>query len=134
MSTTQPSATVTARCHCGAVEIEATLPTRFVAHCFCRSCRTAHAAGSVAFAGFSKDQVRIVRGTEHIRNYESSPQTWRKFCTICGTRLGFESARNPRWADEFHVPLALFTGPLDRAPHANAFLEERPEWAPYHEF
>ena len=31
-------------------------------------------------------------------------------------------------------PLALFTAPLDRAPHANAFLEERPEWAPYHEY
>jgi hypothetical protein len=125
---------VLARCHCGAVEIEATLPTRFVAHCFCQSCRTTHAAGSVAFAGFRKDQVRFVRGAELVVNYESSPQTWRKFCSVCGTRIGFESNRNPRWAEEFHVPLALFTTPLDRAPHANSFLDERPEWAPFHEF
>ena len=124
---------VKARCHCGAVEIEARLPTQFVVHCFCQSCRKTHAAGSVAFAGFTKDQVRIARGEEHISNYESSPQTWRKFCKNCGTRLGFETNSNPSWANEFHVPLALFLSPLDRAPHANSFLHERPEWAPYHE-
>lgn len=125
---------VNARCHCGSVEIEARLPTQFVAHCFCQSCRTTHAAGSVAFAGFNREQVRIAQGEEYIRNYESSPQTWRKFCNVCGTRLGFESMRNPRWANEFHIPLALFLSPLDQAPHANSCLDERPEWAPYHEY
>jgi hypothetical protein len=123
-----------ARCHCGGVEITAQLPSRFVAHCYCQSCRTAHAAGSVTWIGFKRNQIAITRGEELINNYESSPNTWRKFCTQCGTRLAFESKREAQWADEFHMPLALFVTPVDRKPHVNSFLDERPEWAPYHEF
>ena len=41
--------TATARCHCGAVEMEAAFPSRFVAHCYCWSCRATHAAGVVTF-------------------------------------------------------------------------------------
>jgi hypothetical protein len=123
-----------ARCLCGGVEIVARFPSRFVAHCYCHSCRTAHAAGVVTWAGFKKHQVDILKGAELIAGYESSPNTWRKFCRHCGTRLFFESTREAKWADEFHIPLALFIAPLDRAPSVNAFTEERPEWAPYHEF
>jgi hypothetical protein len=123
--------TATARCHCGGVEIEATFPSRFVAHCYCFSCRTSHAAGVVTWIGFKREQVRITKGEELISNYASSPGTHRKFCTRCGTRLAFESERN-NWAGEMHLPLALFRTPVDRAPHANAFPEERPDWAPFH--
>jgi hypothetical protein len=123
-----------ARCHCGSIEMVAQFPSRFVAHCYCRSCRTTHAAGSVTWIGFKRNQVEITRGAELINNYESSSNTWRKFCTHCGTRLAFESRREASWADEFHIPLALFVTPVDRQPHANSFAGERPEWAPYHEF
>ncbi len=123
-----------ARCHCGGVEILARFPSRFVAHCYCQSCRTAHAASVVTWVGFKRSQVEITRGAELIGNYESSPNTWRKFCTRCGTRLAFESRREANWAGEFHIPLALFVTAVDRTPHVNSFAEERPEWAPYHEF
>ena len=122
-----------ARCHCSGVEFKATFPSRFVAHCYCESCRRTHAAGVVTWIGFKKSQVETTRGMELIKSYESSPNTWRKFCTHCGTRLAFESSRDVQWADEFHMPLALFVTPVDRAPHANSFAEERPAWAPFHE-
>ena len=122
-----------ARCHCGGVEFKAAFPSRFVAHCYCESCRRAHAAGLVTWIGFKKNQVEIMRGEELIKNYESSPNTWRKFCAQCGTRLAFESSRNVTWEDEIHLPLALFVTPVDRVPHVNAFVEERPAWAPYHD-
>ncbi len=124
----------TARCHCGGVEMVVQFPSRFVAHCYCQSCRTAHAASVVTWIGFKRSQVRFTRGESLVSDYQSSPNTWRKFCTRCGTRLGFESTREAQWADEFHIPLALFVTPVDRAPHANAFSDERPAWAPYHEF
>jgi hypothetical protein len=125
--------TGTARCHCGAVEIEATFPSRFVAHCYCRSCRTTHASGVVTWIGFKRHQVRYVKGEELLQAYESSPGTHRKFCTRCGTRFAFESMHG-NWKDEVHLPLALFVTPVDRAPSMNAFPEERPEWSPLHEF
>ena len=55
----------------------------------------------------------------------------RKFCTHCGTRLAFESEHG-NWADEVHLPLALFVTPVDRAPTVNSFPEEWPAWAPFH--
>jgi hypothetical protein len=123
----------TARCHCGGVEIEVAFPSRFCAHCYCWSCRTAHAAGVVTWIGFKRAQVRIVKGAELVRDYESSKGTRRKFCANCGTRLAFES-QHGNWADEMHLPLALFVTPVDRAPAVNSFPDERPPWAPMQEF
>ncbi len=122
-----------ARCHCGGVEIVAAFPSRFCAHCYCFSCRVTHASGVVTWIGFLREQVRITKGEALIRDYESSPGTHRKFCGRCGTRLAFESAHQG-WGGEFHMPLALFVTAVDRGPGVNAFAEERPAWAPFHEF
>ncbi len=122
-----------ARCHCGGVEIVASFPSRFCAHCYCHSCRTNHAAGVVTWIGFRREQVRFARGEELLRDYLSSPGTHRRFCATCGTRVTFESEHG-RWADEIHLPLALFVTPVDRAPEGNSFLDERPAWAPFHGF
>jgi hypothetical protein len=123
----------TLRCHCGGVEIRAAFPSRFAAHCYCRSCRTTHAAGVVTWIGFLRSQVEIVKGRELLRDYESSPGTTRKFCGRCGTRIAFESSRG-RWAEEMHFPLALFVTAVDREPSGNSFEEERPPWAPLQAF
>jgi hypothetical protein len=123
----------TARCHCGAVEIVAHFPSRFCAHCYCWSCRTTHAAGVVTWIGFKRAQVQFTRGAELLRDYLSSPGTHRRFCERCGTRMTFESEHG-KWADEVHLPLALFVTPVDREPHVNSFPGERPGWAPFHAF
>jgi hypothetical protein len=125
--------TAVARCHCGAVEIVAAFPSRFCAHCYCWSCRTTHAAPVVTWIGFKRPQVRIVKGGEQVRDYVSSRGTHRRFCGVCGTRLTFESEHG-NWADEVHLPLALFVTAVDREPGANSFAAERPDWAPFHAF
>lgn len=120
--------TAQAQCHCGKVQLTVTFPSRFCCHCYCESCRRSHAAGSVAWLGFRTEQVDITAGAKHIQAYQSSSGTLRKFCKICGTKISFESLR---WAGETHIPLALFTTPVDREPEGNAFVKERPHWAPY---
>jgi hypothetical protein len=87
----------------------------------------------VTWIGFKRAQVTFVKGEDLVRNYVSSKGTTRKFCTQCGTRLAFESAHG-NWADEIHLPLALFVTPVDRIPTVNSFPAERPEWAPFHAF
>lgn len=122
-----------ARCHCGGVVMEVAFPSRFVAHCYCWSCRVTHAAGVVTWIGFKREQVRFTQGEELVADYESSRGTHRRFCRRCGTRLAFESEHG-HWQGEMHLPLALFVTPVDRAPGANSFAEERPDWAPYQAF
>jgi len=115
------------RCHCGRVRFVAAMPTRFVAHCHCESCRRAHGAAFVTWAGFPSSQVRVTEGAEDLVAHQSSPQTYRRFCGKCGTKLFFESAR---WAGEMHVVLAAFDEPVDRAPSGHAFYEEHVSWLP----
>jgi hypothetical protein len=123
----------TARCHCGAVEIVASFPSRFCAHCYCESCRRTHAAGVVSWIGFKRAQVAFAKGEELLHDYLSSPGTHRRYCGRCGTRMTFESEHG-KWADEVHMPLALFVTPVDRAPQGNSFPDERPPWAPFHAY
>ncbi len=120
-----------ARCHCGGIEIAAAFPSRFCSHCYCWSCRTTHSAGVVTWIGFKRSQVRFVKGEDLARDYLSSKGTHRRFCGNCGTRLTFESGHG-QWADEVHLPLALFVTPVDRMPEGNSFPQERPSWAPFH--
>lgn len=115
------------RCHCGAVRFVARFPSRFVAHCHCESCRRAHGAAFVTWAGFRSEQVEVTHGAQALSVHASSPGTARSFCRICGTKLFFASER---WPGETHVTLAAFDDPLDRAPHAHAFYAEHVAWLP----
>ena len=115
------------RCHCGAVRFTAASPSRFVAHCHCESCRRAHGAAFVTWAGFPSPQVRVTQGESELATHESSPRTYRRFCQRCGTKLFFESAK---WPGETHVVLAAFDDPLDRAPTVHAFYAEHADWLP----
>lgn len=114
-----------AHCLCGAVGIEATLPTKWVAHCHCSMCRRAHGAAFVTWAGFKDDQCRIVDPEARLTWFESSPGAERGFCSRCGSTLLF---RSQRWADELHVVVANFDGPLDRAPQAHVFWDTHVDW------
>ena len=115
------------RCHCGRVRFVATFPSRFCAHCHCESCRRAHGAAFVTWVGFPSAQVRVIEGAADLATHESSPQTYRRFCRHCGTKLFFESAR---WPGETHVVLAAFDEPVDRAPSVHAFYAEHAGWLP----
>jgi hypothetical protein len=115
------------RCHCGEVRFVARFPSRFVAHCHCESCRRAHGAAFVTWAGFPEAQVQVLAGAPALAVHESSPGTRRSFCARCGTKLFFQSLR---WPGETHVTLAAFDAPLDRAPQGHAFYAEHVAWLP----
>ena len=95
--------------------------------CHCESCRRAHGAAFVTWAGFPSPQVRVTQGESELATHESSPRTYRRFCQRCGTKLFFESAK---WPGETHVVLAAFDDPLDRAPTVHAFYAEHASWLP----
>jgi molybdopterin-guanine dinucleotide biosynthesis protein A len=116
------------QCHCGKVRFVVHFPSRFCVHCHCLSCRQSHSAGFVTWVGFKADQFAVLAGFDELAGYESSPGTRRTFCRTCGTKLFFESARRP---GEVHIPLAVFTSPIDREPEGHAFYEEHVAWIPW---
>lgn len=112
-------------CLCGAVRFQASMPTKWVAHCHCNYCRRAHGAPFVTWAGFVSEQFSLEAGAEQPRWYESSPGARRAFCPRCGSPMFFESTR---WPGETHVARALFIDPLDKEPSAHVFYESHVPW------
>jgi hypothetical protein len=118
------------KCFCGTVRFEASGTPKWVAHCHCTMCRRAHAAGYVTWAGFPKEAMHIVSGADNISTYRSSPPASREFCRTCGSQLFF---RHDAYADEVHIPLALFDGDIGMKPRAHIYFSDRAEWVSVHD-
>ncbi|MEZ5457690.1 MAG: GFA family protein [Lysobacteraceae bacterium] len=120
-----------AHCLCGAVRIEITLPTEWIAHCHCRRCQLAHGAAFVTWVGVKQAAATIHDPEAQLRWYRAAPVAGlkrageRAFCGRCGTPMLF---RSERWPGELHIARSLFDGPLDRAPQMHAFFDTRVDW------
>jgi hypothetical protein len=79
--------TLSGQCFCGAVRIEVTGEPAAMGDCHCESCRTWSAGPVNAFTLWDPDKVRVVKGEEHIRQYNKTENSDRKWCDKCGGHL-----------------------------------------------
>ncbi|EOW6613468.1 GFA family protein [Vibrio fluvialis] len=83
-----------ATCHCGAVELELSLPDGIVdpRRCDCSICRR---KGAIV-ASVTLDAIRIVKGQEALRLYQFNTQTAKHyFCSVCGIYTHHQRRSNP---------------------------------------
>jgi hypothetical protein len=71
-------------CFCGAVEIEATGAPEVMGYCHCASCRSWSAGPVNAFTLWKPDNVKVVKGAEHIGTFTKTPVSNRQYCKTCG--------------------------------------------------
>ena len=71
------------------------------------------------------DRFAYTAGEDLVRWYQSSPQSRRGFCSVCGTTMFYESKLSP---GEIHVARALIPGEIDRTPQAHVFYDHRQDW------
>jgi hypothetical protein len=112
-------------CLCGAVRFDATLPSKWVAHCHCSLCRRAHGAAFVTWVGMDATRVALSDPDGVLHWYASSPGAGRGFCSRCGSMLFF---RSERWPGELHIARALFHGEVDRAPQVHVSWDDHVDW------
>lgn len=74
-------------CFCGAVEVEVSGEPEAMGYCHCASCRSWSAAPVNAFTLWKSDNVRVVKGAEAVGHIQKSPNSDRRFCTVCGGHL-----------------------------------------------
>ncbi|WP_373960051.1 GFA family protein [Vibrio gigantis] len=83
-----------ATCHCGAVELELSLPNGIEKprRCDCSICRRKGAiVGSVALDG-----IKIVKGEEHLKLYQFNTNTAKHyFCSNCGIYTHHQRRSSP---------------------------------------
>ena len=84
----------TARCFCGAVEVELEGSPAAMGYCHCDSCRRWSAGPINAFSLWPKDAVRIVKGEDQLGSYSKTPTSIRQWCKRCG---GHVLTDHPHW-------------------------------------
>lgn len=98
-----------------------------MAHCHCSTCRRAHGAGFVTWAGFPAERFHVVAGAEDRVRWRTETGATRSFCRNCGSTLLYEG---PRWEGEVHVAFANFEDTGDLMPQAHAYADRSPAWCP----
>ena len=117
--------TVKGACLCGAVQIQATMPSLWAAHCHCTQCQRYHGAAVVTWVGFQEDSFEVTSGEDNLRWFKSSPPARRGFCGECGSSFLFQSER---WPGEMHVCLTNLEDPIDREPQGHVCYDTHVPW------
>lgn len=116
--------TLSGGCQCGAIRYEVTGEPKHVALCHCRDCQRSAGAPMVAWAAFTEEEFRVLRGEP--RTINSSGQSMRSFCPDCGTGLFFRNAASlPGLVD---IQSASLDDPDALPPQAHIQVAERLAW------
>lgn len=79
--------TYTGTCFCGAVEVTAAGEPAAMGYCHCESCRHWSAGPINAFSLWAPDAVQITKGAENVGSYNKTPNSYRKWCKLCGGHI-----------------------------------------------
>ena len=74
-------------CLCGRIRYEIDAPLGTTVHCHCSMCRKAQGSAFRTRAAVARSSFQWRGGEELLTRYESSPGTFRCFCSICGSPL-----------------------------------------------
>jgi hypothetical protein len=74
-------------CMCGRIQYEIAAEPRFMYQCYCSKCRAASGASFVTNIIVDADSFRITAGEESLAAFESSPNKFRYFCSVCGSPI-----------------------------------------------
>lgn len=112
-------------CLCGAIAYAVDGEIGDPVLCHCSDCRKATGSAYAANAPVAAAGFRLLRGTQSLREYESSPGKLRAFCCGCGTPLYV------RWPDDptlLRLRLGTLDTPLGKKPVAHIFASSRADW------
>jgi hypothetical protein len=112
-------------CLCGGVHYEYAGDFGTITVCHCSDCRKAQGASCVA-APVDAAQLRWIRGTELLCEYESSPGKKRAFCSRCGSPLYSRRESEPQ---VLRLRMGTIDTPMDATPVAHIFVAGLPPWA-----
>lgn len=113
------------KCLCEGVRYEISGALGPLGYCHCSQCRRASGSAFGANADAAKNEFRFTSGAELIREFESSPDTFRAFCSRCGSPIYKRSNAKP---DVIRIRL----GSLDEDPGLRArvhvFVGDKAPW------
>ena len=114
-------------CLCGSVSYRISGDLSDFGYCHCRSCRKASGSAFGANAGVDRDDVALSDERGFLREYESSPGTFRTFCSNCGSPVFAYLESSP---DVIRIRLGTLDTPLHETAKAHTFVSDKASWDP----
>ncbi|SRR5260221_7554567 len=112
-------------CLCGSIRYRITGVPLAQSLCYCRSCRLAAGAPSVAYVVVRRTDFEFIEGDP--ARFHSSPPVVRTFCGKCGTSLTYQHAED---GDTIDVTTATLDRPEAFPPTREVWLEHKIAWEP----
>lgn len=115
----------TGSCLCGGVAYEIDGELAPIQVCHCSQCRKAQGTALVTNIPVSTQQFRLLRGSELLSAYESSPGKQRVFCKVCGSPIYSQRRDLPT---VLRLRAGTLDGDLPTRPVAHYFHDSRANW------
>jgi hypothetical protein len=116
---------LTGRCLCEAVVYEIDGALGPIYNCHCSKCRRWHGAAFRTRASVAASCFRWLRGEGRLSRYESSPGTWKWFCSTCGSNLVSSYDRRP---EVLGIPLGGLEQDPGIRPEGHIFAASKSPW------
>jgi hypothetical protein len=113
------------KCLCEGVRFEIDGPLGPLGYCHCGQCRRASGSAFGANADVAKSDLRFVSGAELVREFESSPGTFRAFCGRCGSPVYKRSVTRP---EVMRIRLGTLEDDPKLRARAHVFVAEKAPW------
>ncbi|WP_235820456.1 GFA family protein [Falsiruegeria litorea] len=122
-SLTHNPKTLSGRCYCGALCIQAPAPAQVVTYCHCSDCRRVTGGPVAAFAAFAPEVIEILPTWPD--PVEINPGIKRWFCRTCGSAMAAWFDYLP---DQIYVPLGVIDQIEDLQPALHCHADNAPHW------
>jgi hypothetical protein len=94
-------------------------------YCHCKSCQKASGSAYGANAGVNRDHFTLSDPDSLLREYESSPDKVRTFCSNCGSPIYAYLRSSP---DLIRIRLGTLDSSFAKTVKAHTFVSEKASW------
>ena len=115
----------TGGCLCGGVRFRIDTDPETLEICHCRQCRKAQGGPFVVVAPVAAADFQLIKGSELMRAFASSPGKERLFCSRCGAPILSRRADRPAWV---RVRAGSLDEPVAARPVSHAHFASKAEW------
>jgi ADP-ribosyl-[dinitrogen reductase] hydrolase len=84
-------------CHCKTVQYEVTKLDQPFAHCHCQTCQKTQGAPFSSSVRVAPEDFKFTAGEDQVKDYYSSPDKARRFCSNCGCHIVAIKEGQPNW-------------------------------------
>ena len=116
---------LTGRCQCEGVRFSISGKLGPAGFCHCKQCRRANGSAFASNAPVRTQYFKVNQGDDLIREFESSPNKFRAFCSRCGSPIYSRHASEPEIR---RIRLGTLEDDPGRKPLAHLWVSAKASW------